>query len=202
MSQLIIGLTGGIASGKTTVSDTFSEHNVDIVDADIVAREAVSIGSKALQEIVTHFGSKILLPTGELNRRQLRDIIFSNELEKKWLNSLLHPLIRETIATQLQNCSTPYCILVAPLLIENKMEALVDKILVIDVEEETQIQRTMARDNCSYQQAKAILSAQITRKDRLIAADDIIHNNGMIDELTNDIKKLHDKYSKIAQEGS
>ena len=202
MSQLVIGLTGGIASGKTTVSDTFSEHNVDIVDADIVAREAVSIGSKALQEIVTHFGSNILLPTGELNRRQLRDIVFTNELEKKWLNSLLHPLIREAITSQLKSCSTPYCILVAPLLIENNMEALVDKILVIDVDEETQIQRTMIRDNCSYEQAKAILSAQITRKDRLIAADDIIHNNGMIDKLTNDIKKLHDEYSKIAQEGS
>lgn len=202
MSQLVIGLTGGIASGKTTVSDTFSEHNVDIVDADIVAREAVSIGSKALQEIVTHFGSNILLPTGELNRRQLRDIVFTNELEKKWLNSLLHPLIREAITSQLKSFSTPYCILVAPLLIENNMEALVDKILVIDVDEETQIQRTMIRDNCSYEQAKAILSAQITRKDRLIAADDIIHNNGMIDKLTNDIKKLHDEYSKIAQEGS
>lgn len=202
MSQLVIGLTGGIASGKTTVSDIFTAQNVEIVDADIVAREVVALGSKALHEITIHFGNDILLPSGDLNRRQLREIIFKDESELAWLNALLHPLIRQSIIEKIENCLTPYCILVAPLLIENNMTALVDKVLVIDVDEDTQIQRTMVRDKCSYQQAKSILSSQMQRNERLIVADDIIYNNGIIDKLTNDIKKLHDKYSKIAQDGS
>jgi len=201
MSQLIIGLTGGIASGKTTVANLFIKLGIDVVDADIVAREVVAKDSDALRKISAHFGQNILLDTGELNRTALRKIIFANDDEKQWLNSLMHPLIRDTIIKQLRDCRSCYCLLVAPLLIENNMQSLVNKVLVIDVNEELQIERTMTRDNCSLEQAKAILAAQVSRATRLNAAHNIIKNNGMINKLTNDVKKLHDGYSKIAQEG-
>jgi len=202
MSQLIIGLTGGIASGKTTVSNQFIEYGVDVVDADIVAREIVAPGSFALQEISSKFGYHVLLPNGELNRRTLRDIIFNDESDKKWLNELLHPLIRQEITTQLAHCTSDYCLLVAPLLIENNMLSLVNRVLVVDVDEQTQIQRTMTRDKCSNAQANAIVASQISRSKRLNAADDVIKNTGMINRLTNDVKTLHDKYTKIAKDGS
>jgi len=202
MSQLIIGLTGGIASGKTTVSNQFIEYGIDVIDADIVAREIVAPDSFALQKISSKFGNRVLLPTGELNRRTLRDIIFHDESDKTWLNKLLHPLIRQEIDTQLAHCTSNYCLLVAPLLIENNMLSLVDRVLVIDVDEETQIQRTMMRDKCSNQQANAIVASQISRSKRLNAADDVIKNSGMINKLTNDIKTLHDKYTKIAKDGT
>jgi len=202
MSQMIIGLTGGIASGKTTVANLFIKMGIDVVDADIVAREIVAKDSVALNKISAHFGPRVLLETGELNRAALRQIIFSDDDEKQWLNSLMHPLIRDTIIEQLKDCRSSYCLLVAPLLIENKMQSLVDGILVVDVDEETQIKRTMQRDNCTIEQAKAILASQTNRKTRLASADNILKNNGMINKLTNDVKKLHDGYLKIAQEGS
>lgn len=199
---MIIGLTGGIASGKTTVADMFIELGVDVVDADIVARDVVAKGTQALSLIHQHFGHDVLLATGELNRVFLRQVIFSNPVEKQWLNDLLHPLIRQKIIDDLAQCQSPYCILVAPLLIENSMQTMVDHILVIDVDESIQIERTITRDNCTIEQAKAILAAQISRDLRLDQANDVIKNTGMINKLTNDVKKLHDRYSKIVQEGS
>ena len=202
MSQLVIGLTGGIASGKTTVADLFSELGVDLVDADIVAREVVAIGTPALEQITQYFGARVIQNNGELNRSELRSIIFNDESHKKWLNSLLHPLIRTEIAQQLSACQSPYCLLVAPLLLENNMQEMVNKVLVVDVDVATQIARTVARDNTSTEQAQAIIASQIPREQRLAQADFIIKNTGMINKLTNDIKKLHHEYSKIAQEGS
>lgn len=202
MSKLVIGLTGGIASGKTTVSNQFIEYGIDVIDADIVAREIVAVDSFALGEISAQFGDRVLLPTGELNRRILRDIIFNDEADKKWLNDLLHPLIRQAIVKQLTNSSSNYCLLVAPLLIENNMLPLVNRVLVVDVDEDIQIERTMKRDKCSNKQANAIIASQISRHKRLDAADDVIKNSGMINKLTNDIKTLHDKYTKIAQDGT
>ena len=202
MSQLIIGLTGGIASGKTTVADLFSELGVDLVDADIVAREVVAIGTPALKKITQHFGSRVIQANGELNRNELRTIIFSDESDKQWLNNLLHPLIRTTIIQQLSACQSPYCLLVAPLLLENNMQEMVNKVLVVDVDVATQIARTVARDNTNIEQAQAIIASQIPRERRLEQADFIIKNTGMINKLTNDVKKLHHEYSKIAQDGS
>jgi dephospho-CoA kinase len=202
MSQLVIGLTGGIASGKTTVANLFIDLGVDVVDADIVAREVVAKNSDALSKISAHFGQQVLLENGELDRFTLRQIIFANDNDKQWLNTLMHPLIRQTMIEQVKRCRSPYCLLIAPLLIENNMQNMVNAILVVDVDENTQIKRTMSRDSCSEQQAKAILSSQISRKQRLKAAHNIIKNNGMINKLTNDVKKLHDRYSKIAQDGS
>jgi len=202
MSKLIIGLTGGIASGKTTVSNQFIEYGIDVIDADIVAREIVAPNSFALQEISSKFDDNVLLSNGELNRRALRNIIFNNPADKTWLNELLHPLIRQEIIKQLEHCTSDYCLLVAPLLIENNMLPLVDRTLVIDVDEKTQIERTMKRDNCTQEQANAIIASQIDRYRRLNEADDVIKNSGMINRLTNDIKTLHDKYTKIAKDGT
>ncbi|MCG7533246.1 dephospho-CoA kinase [Psychrobium sp. MM17-31] len=202
MSQLIIGLTGGIASGKTTVADMFATLGVDLVDADIVAREVVAVGTPALIDIEQHFGAGVIQENGELDRSALRNIIFNDENEKQWLNNLLHPLIRQTIVSQLNDCRSPYCILVAPLLLENNMQGMVNSVLVVDVDVATQISRTMARDGSSLEQARAIIASQIDREQRLKSADYVIKNTGMINKLTNDVKKLHHEYSKIAQEGS
>lgn len=191
---MIVGLTGGIASGKTTVANLFIALGIDIVDADIVAREVVAPGTPALDEIKQYFGKSVIHQDGSLNRTVLRDIIFSDESAKTWLNQLMHPLIRQTISEQLANTTSPYAILVAPLLLENNMQSMVSRVLVIDAPEHSQIERTMARDNSSEEQAKAIISSQFTRQQRLELADDVIKNNGMINNLTDDVKKLHDSY--------
>jgi len=197
MSKLIIGLTGGIASGKTTVANLFEQYGIDIIDADIVARDVVAPGTLALAEITQYFGQTIIATDGSLDRAQLRQLIFSNGEHKTWLNNLLHPLIRQKIATDLTNASSPYCLLVAPLLIENSMQSMVDLVLVVDSAEQTQLQRTMVRDNSSEQQVKAIMAAQASRNDRLTCADDIVTNNGSLELLSQDVKKLHDKYQQL-----
>ena len=202
MSRLIIGLTGGIASGKTTVANLFAAHNIDVIDADIVAREVVAPNTPALAQISQHFGQSILQSDGSLNRAKLRELVFSNQHHKEWLNGLLHPLIRQQVSQQLTNATSPYCLLVAPLLIENKMQAMVDIVLVVDSEEQAQLERTMTRDNSSEQQVRSIMSAQISRQKRLAAADDVIKNIGTIKVLTNDVKKLHYKYQRLAQDGT
>ncbi|NRA83023.1 MAG: dephospho-CoA kinase [Gammaproteobacteria bacterium] len=203
MSDLIIGLTGGIASGKTTVADLFAQHfAIDIVDADIVAREVVAPNSPALIEIAQHFGSQLINDDGSLDRSKLRQLVFSDQANKQWLNALLHPMIRTQISLQLSQTSSAYCLLVAPLLLENSMQSMVDVVLVVDSEEQAQVARTMARDNSDEQQIKSIMAAQIDRQQRLQQADDIIKNIGTINGLTNDIKKLHHKYTRLAKEGS
>ena len=138
MSHLIIGLTGGIASGKTTVANLLGQYGIDIIDADIVARDVVAPGSSALSQISQHFGPDILSPDGSLNRSELRQLIFSDAEHKTWLNNLLHPLIRQQIATELSLATSPYCLLVAPLLIENNMQSMVDLVLVVDSNEQDQ----------------------------------------------------------------
>ena len=195
--KFIIGLTGGIASGKTTVANLFSALGVDIVDADIVAREVVAKGSFALAQVSQHFGPSVLDEHGLLNRARLREIIFSDVTAKQWLNNLMHPLIRQSMVEQLAQCTSDYCLLVAPLLIENNMQSLVQRILVVDVTNEIQISRTIARDNSSLEQVKVIIAAQVDRKTRLSFADDVINNNEKLDRLTNDVKKLHDRYLKM-----
>ena len=197
MSQLVIGLTGGIASGKTTVANIFADYGVDIVDADIVAREVVACGTPTLAKIAEHFGPSVICGARSLNRSVLRQLIFSNSDHKQWLNDLLHPLIRQEITQQLKLATSPYCLLVAPLLIENNMQNMVSRILVVDSVEQTQVERTMQRDSTSEQQVKSIIAAQASRSKRLTLSDDIIENNGTINGLTNDVKKLHDKYTAL-----
>lgn len=195
----IIGLTGGIASGKTTVADLFQKHfNIDIVDADIVAREVVALGSDGLRQITEHFGEAILLEDGTLNRAKLRKQIFSNPEDKAWLNALLHPMIRNKIEQELTNIRSPYGLLVAPLLIENQMQGMADRVLVIDVPKEVQIQRTMNRDNVSEEQVNAILTSQASREQRLAVADDVIKNHTKNQDLLPQITDLHQKYLAIS----
>ncbi|KOY34612.1 dephospho-CoA kinase [Vibrio parahaemolyticus] len=192
---LVIGLTGGIASGKTTVANLFKQQfKIDIVDADIVAREVVEPGTPGLNAIIQHFGQDITHDDNTLDRAKLREKIFSNPEEKAWLNALLHPIIREKMIEDLQLVTSDYALLVVPLLVENNLDSLCDRVLVVDVEPETQISRTVKRDNVSEEQAHAILASQASRQQRLDIADDVVKNNPNDPDLLLQITDLHEKY--------
>ncbi|NVN81992.1 MULTISPECIES: dephospho-CoA kinase [unclassified Vibrio] len=196
---IIIGLSGGIASGKTTVANLFNKHfGIDIVDADIVAREVVALGSEGLNQITAHFGEDILLEDGTLNRAKLREVIFTDPTEKQWLNDLLHPMIRDKIDSDLSKVTSPYALLVAPLLVENQMQGMADRVLIVDVPAEVQIERTMSRDNVSREQVTSILKSQASREQRLAVADDVIKNHTKNQELLPQITDLHQKYLAIS----
>lgn len=198
--MFIVGLTGGIGSGKSTVAQHFIALGITCIDADSVAREVVQPNEPALSIIVQHFGTDILMPDGSLNRRQLRDKIFTNPTEREWLNELLHPLIRQRMLEQCQQANGPYCILMVPLLFENKLQSLVQRTLVVDVDAATQIRRTMQRDNSTESQVKAIITAQYSRSQRLALADDIISNNDDISatQRNNRVIELHQIYQELA----
>lgn len=199
MAAFIIGLTGGIGSGKTTVSDLFCELDIEVVDADVVARSVVKKGSNALNQIAIHFGDEILLKDGTLDRSALRSKIFSDDVEKAWLNNLLHPLIRTSLLKQLSECSGVYCILSAPLLFENNLQGLTNRSLVIDVPVETQIERTCERDKSQANEVKAIIASQISREKRLKLADDILSNVASdFSKLRKQVLALHDEYLALA----
>ena len=191
----VIGLTGGIASGKTTVANLFKQQfKIDIVDADIVAREVVEPNTPGLNAIIEHFGTDIVHDDQTLDRAKLRERIFSHPEEKAWLNGLLHPMISEKMIEDLEQVTSDYALLVVPLLVENKLDSLCDRVLVIDVEPQTQISRTVKRDNVSEEQAKAILASQASREQRLALADDVVKNNPNDPELLLQITDLHEKY--------
>ncbi|MGR4019418.1 dephospho-CoA kinase [Vibrio harveyi] len=191
----VIGLTGGIASGKTTVANLFKQQfKIDIVDADIVAREVVEPGTPGLNAIIEHFGTDIVRDDQTLDRAKLREKIFSNPEEKAWMNGLLHPMIREKMIEDLEQVTSDYALLVVPLLVENKLDSLCDRVLVVDVEPQTQISRTVKRDNVSEEQAKAILASQASREQRLALADDVVKNNPDDPDLLLQITDLHEKY--------
>jgi dephospho-CoA kinase len=198
--SLVIGLTGGIASGKTTVANLFNRHfAIDIVDADIVAREVVEPESEGLNAIIEHFGSKVISPEGTLDRAALRSIIFSQPQEKQWLNNLLHPMIRTKMLEQLSLTTSDYALLVVPLMVENNLQSLADKVLVVDVEEQIQIERTMLRDGVDAKQAQSILKSQATREQRLAIADFVIKNSTENQKLLPQITELHKKFLEIGR---
>ncbi len=197
MAKLTIGLTGGISSGKTTITKLFTQHDIDIVDADIIAREIVVPNTYAYNEIVNKFGNVILEKDGYLNRAKLRQLIFQDPQLKKWLEILTHPIIIDTIKQRIQQAASPYCILVAPLLLETNNQYLVNRLLVIDCDRELQIERTMQRDNCSLQQAENIISQQLKNSQRLAHADDIIVNNSDLANLEKQVNKLHLAYLQL-----
>lgn len=196
--QVIIGLTGGIGSGKSTVAKEFTALGIDIVDADKVARQVVEPGQPALAEIELYFGSDVLNAAGELNRAKLRQLIFQSETKKQWLNALLHPIIRDTLLAQLNMAKSEYVILEAPLLLENKLTQYTDYTLVVDVDEKLQIERAMQRDDNSKSQIQAIMDAQISRSLSLQQADYVIDNSS-IDRvaLKQQIKSLHLKFLSL-----
>ncbi|MCY9847970.1 dephospho-CoA kinase [Pectobacterium jejuense] len=194
----IVALTGGIGSGKSTVADEFAKLGATIVDADIIARQVVEPGEPALDAIRLRFGDAMLNTDGSLNRAALRQQIFSSPEEKQWLNNLLHPLIQQETQTQFQAASAPYILWVVPLLVENGLQQRAQRVLVVDVDKETQLARTLARDGISRQQAENILAAQATREQRLAYADDIIDNSRCPNELAPQVAELHRQYLELA----
>ena len=190
---MIIGLTGGIGSGKTAVSETFEKLGITVVDADLASRVVVEKGKPCLEEIAKHFGDDILNENDELNRAKLREIIFNSDSEKLWLESLLHPAIAEQIRDELNASKSPYTILVSPLLLETNQRDFCDKVLVVDVPIELQMERTTKRDGVSEDQVKSIIKSQINRDERLQLADEIILNEGSIEDLEMIVRELHEK---------
>ena len=194
MNKLIIGLTGGIGSGKTAVSMLFEKLGIVVVDADLCSRIVVEKGKPALLAIQEHFGAGILNNDSTLNRAELRKRIFANPGERVWLEQLLHPLIHQELEDQLKKSTSPYTILVSPLLIESGQNALCQKVIVVDVPENLQIERTTRRDNNSRELVESIIATQAPRKERLARADIIIENTGSLEELEGKVMALHKKF--------
>ncbi|MEP7702621.1 dephospho-CoA kinase [Paraglaciecola sp. 25GB23A] len=198
MSRFVVGVSGGIGSGKTTVTDLFARLGVDIIDADVIARDVVAPGTVGLSQIVAKLGKEILDEKGQLNRSLLRQRVFAEPELKAWLNQLLHPLIRQQMQQQTQAATSPYCILSVPLLVENSLAKSVDRVLIVDVSEATQLQRTVQRDNSNVEQISAIMRAQASREQRLAIADDVIQNEGGPKDLVDKVAELHQLYGKLA----
>lgn len=190
----VLGLTGGIGSGKTAASDFFASKGITVVDADIVAREVVEPGQPAWQAIKQHFGEQALLTDGSLNRAWLRDKVFAEPEERKWLESQTHPRIRDNIIRQLQQATSAYAILVSPLLFESGQALLTQHTLLIDVAEDIQIARATSRDQNNADQIRRIIAAQMSRAERRSRADDIADNSLGMAELHQQLELLHSSY--------
>ncbi|WP_148254935.1 dephospho-CoA kinase [Aidingimonas lacisalsi] len=196
----IIGVTGGIASGKSTVARAFADRGIPWVDADDVARDIVEPGEPALADIVDHFGTGVLQPDGRLDRRALRQIVFNDSEERRRLESITHPRIRRRLRDELDDMADrhpPYLLLVSPLLLESSQQELVDRILIVDIPESLQIARTVERDAVDEAQAHAIIAAQIPRAERLARGDDILDNSGDTQALECQIDELDRRYRAL-----
>lgn len=199
MSNWVVGITGGIGSGKSLVAELFGKLGIAVIDADQAARWVVAKDSPALVAIIEHFGQHLLLADGHLDRRALRQIIFDNTADRLWLEKLLHPLIRKQICDFLQTAQSPYAMLVSPLLLETNQHQLTQRILVIDSPEKLQIERSIQRDNSSEQQIRAIMQTQLSRAERLSRADDVIINDKHIEHLEQQVKLLHQHYLTLCK---
>jgi dephospho-CoA kinase len=191
---LLIGLTGGIGTGKSTVCKLFAERGVAVIDADAIAKELVALDQPALQTIVQEFGKGIIDAKGRLRRDRLRSIVFSDPERRKRLEKLLHPLILEEMLSRANRAGGPYCILCIPLLVETDQSSAVDRVLVVDAPQALQTQRVMERDHLTIDEIKAIMQAQASREERLEVADDIIMNDSDITKLAEQVEALHQKY--------
>jgi dephospho-CoA kinase len=191
-----IALTGGIACGKSTVANLFAALGATIVDTDLLAREVVAPGSPLLVQIAEHFGPAVMQADGSLDRARLRDIVFANPAERQWLEQLTHPAIRELTDRRCASAKGPYVMVAIPLLVETGGTARFDRVLVVDCDPAIQLARLQARDGSTREQAARMLAAQVTREQRLAAADDVIENNGDIAKLRDQVEKLHRVYSK------
>ena len=198
--MLKVGLTGGIGSGKSTAARRFEELGVPIVDADVIARNVVEPGKPALEEVIAAFGKKVVNSDGELDRIELRKIVFENIEHKALLESILHPRIYDEILRQLDHLSAPYCVVVIPLLVESKRIYPLDRVLVIDLPHTLQLERTSARDQQSEEKINKIIQSQSSRDKRLSLADDIVENSGAVESLHEKIDLLHQKYTELAHQ--
>jgi dephospho-CoA kinase len=197
-NSLRIGVTGGIGSGKSAVTQMLEQRGIEVVDADVIARLVVERGSQALSSIAEHFGSTILRPDGTLDRAALRAIIFKDEAERQWLENLLHPLIRAETIGQLEASTSPYSVLSSPLLLETSQDMLVDKVLLVDTSEALQIERTQQRDSIDADAVGAIIASQWSRAKRQAKADYIINNDGSFSELEEAVEKMHQQFLALA----
>jgi dephospho-CoA kinase len=194
-----VALTGGIASGKSTVADLFADLGVPVIDTDLIARQVVAPGQPALEEIVARFGPGVLDAEGGLDRRRMRERIFSDPEARRGLEAILHPAIRAEMERQSAAADGAYQLLVIPLLAEGGRRDHVDRVLLVDVPEELQLERLAGRDRVTAEQARASLEAQATRAQRLEIADDVISNTGPMDELRSRVAALHSKYLALAE---
>ncbi len=196
--MLKIGLTGGIGCGKTTVAKVFEQLKIPVIDADRIAHQLVAIGQPALVRIRQEFGSDAFNPDGSLNRQMLRELIFSDPKQKQRLESILHPLVYQSIQEKLKQLNSPYCIICIPLLFETNMTRFVDRILVVDCPVETQIERVRKRDNMTMERIQSIIDSQVSRAFRKEHADDLIDNSETNDRLAEEVKKLHNLYLSLS----
>ena len=194
--MFVVGLTGGIGSGKSAATSIFENLGIDVVDADLASREAVLPGSKALDQIQKKFGNEILLEDQSLNRARLREIIFDNSEDKTWLEQLLHPEIRHIIQSKLENSSSEYVILVSPLLFETDQHEFCNTTILIDSSLNSQVSRTSKRDSVSEDSVKKIISAQMSRDDKLKIAKIVINNDDSLEQLESNVKKVHENLIK------
>lgn len=195
---LRVALTGGIACGKSTVADLFAEYGVPIIDTDVIARQLVQPGEPALAEIRAAFGAEVFDTDGRLDRKSMRRVVFSDPSRRKKLESILHPKIRKAVVTQSETVNGPYQIIAVPLLIGSPIRDFMDRVLVVDCDEDTQLSRLLARDAENEDQARRILAAQASREDRLAIADDVIHNEDGIGCTRSQVDALHSKYLVLA----
>ena len=197
--MLVVGLTGGIGSGKSTVADLFAQHDIPIIDADIVARQVTTPNQPAFNNILHHFGPDILLPNGNLDRAKLRHLIFNHPKQRLWLEKTLHPKIREEMEQQISRLSAPYCIAVIPLLLEVEFFSFINRILVVDTTEEEQVKRSMLRDKVSREEVEVILHSQAHREYRRAKAHDVITNDGSLTDLLPQVDRLHKMYLNLSK---
>jgi dephospho-CoA kinase len=200
--SLVVGITGGIGSGKSAVTERFEALGIAVVDADLAARVVVEPGRPALAAIAEHFGQDVMQPDGELDRAALRARVFADEAERHWLEQLTHPLIGAEIGDQLAASRSPYTILSSPLLLETRQKTLVDLVVVVDVPEDIQLQRTMTRDKNEEAQVRRIMAAQMVRADRLELADIVIDNSRSLQELDDTVQELHKEFLLRAEESA
>lgn len=199
--MLRVGLTGGIGSGKSTVAELFARRGVPVIDTDVIARDVVRPGQPALAEITKEFGNGVLDQHGNLDRARLRVLVFDSPDKRERLEAMLHPRIRNAVLHQLAISNAPYCVIVVPLLVETKFREFIDRVLVVDAEETRQMERTSARDHVPIEAVQKILAAQAKRETRLAVADDVITNNGTLEDLEREVERLHAHYLAIARPG-
>lgn len=193
-APLRVGLTGGIASGKSTVADLFAELGVAVIDTDIIAREVVVPGQPALEEIRHAFGESVIEDDGTLDRNAMRRLVFRDPEARRRLEAILHPRIQQETKRQSDEVRGAYQIIAIPLLVESSLKSFVDRILVVDCDEKTQIRRLLARDAESEDQARRILAAQSSREERLAIADDVVRNDGSLADTERQVAALHERY--------